>query len=117
MDAAASADAARATRRRALGTLAAGLGGALSQGLGPVAALGTLAACGAAGQPQQTQWAAPSAAVVDVLVQSRRAGSGVSEVEYWLKIVARFNERQRKGRGKFEAFPPDRGPQVLAVAG
>jgi ABC-type glycerol-3-phosphate transport system substrate-binding protein len=52
-----------------------------------------------------------------VLVQSRRAGSGVSEVEYWEKIVTRFNEQQRRARATFEAFPPDKGPEVLAVAG
>ena len=76
-----------------------------------------LAACGAARQPAQTQPAAPSVQVAALLVQSRRAGSGVSEVEYWEKIVARFNERQRHARATFEAFPPDKGPQVLAVAG
>lgn len=73
---------------------------------------------GAACAPSpQRQEAAPSAQPVELLVQSRRAGSGISEVEYWEKVVARFNERQRKSRAKFEAFPPDKGPVVLAVAG
>lgn len=95
-----------ATRRRVLGRLSAG-------GAAAVCA----AACGAAGQSAQTQPVAPSAAPVELLVQSRRTGSGVSEVEYWEKIVARFNERQRRAHATFEAFPPDKGPQVLAVAG
>ena len=94
-----------ATRRRVLGTLATGTATLL------------VTACGAAGQPGETQQAGPSGAVAELLVQSRRAGSGVSEVEYWEKIVTRFNEKQRKARAKFEAFPPDKGPQVLAVAG
>jgi hypothetical protein len=55
--------------------------------------------------------------VAALLVQSRRAGSGVSEVEYWEKTVARFNEAQRRARATFEPFPPDKGPQVLAAAG
>jgi multiple sugar transport system substrate-binding protein len=66
---------------------------------------------------QKSQESAPSAAVVELLVQSRRAGSGVSEVEYWEKIGGRFNESQQKARAKFEAFPPDKGPVVLAVSG
>ena len=93
------------SRRR---VLAGGVGAA-----GSVA----LAACGGAGESNKTQEAAPSGTPAEVLVQSRRAGSGVSEVEYWDKIVARFNERQRRAHAKFEAFPPDKGPLVLAVAG
>jgi ABC-type glycerol-3-phosphate transport system substrate-binding protein len=88
-----------------LGALAAAAGGALAT------------ACATAGGPGQAQPDGSSAAVVALLVQSRRAGSGVSEVEYWEKTVARFNEGQRRARATFEAFPPDKGPQVLAAAG
>src|SRR5206468_8366615 len=69
------------------------------------------------GPAPQTPGAAPAAGTVELLVQSRSAGSGVSEVEYWQKILARFNDRQQRSHAKFEAFPPDKGPQVLAAAG
>jgi ABC-type glycerol-3-phosphate transport system substrate-binding protein len=87
-------------------------------GAGAGVAAGTLAAaCRAPGLPGQTQRAAPAGPAVEILVQSRSAGSGVSEVEYWQKILGRFNDREPRLHATFEAFPPDKGPQVLAAAG
>jgi ABC-type glycerol-3-phosphate transport system substrate-binding protein len=94
----------RTERRTALGALAGGAAGGV-----------VLAACGAGGPADPP--AAPVAAPARLLLQSRRQGSGVSEVEYWEKTVARFNKQQRRAEATFEAFPPDKGPQVLAAAG
>src|SRR5690242_21239554 len=58
------------TRRVALAG-AVGIAGALA------------AACGGSGSAGQTQSAAPAGGTAEILVQSRSAGSGVSEVEYW----------------------------------
>jgi ABC-type glycerol-3-phosphate transport system substrate-binding protein len=77
-----------------------------------------LAACGAPASPDpKAGGGAPAGAPVEIRVQARQGGSGSPEVDYWVKLVGTLNERQGKVRASFEAFPPDKGPAVLAVSG
>ena len=102
MDAPGKSDSGRATRRRALGTLGAGLGGAVA------------AACGT---PERGSGGPQAGSPVEIAVQARQGGSGSPEVDYWIKEVGILNDRQGKIRARFEVFPPDKGPAVLAASG
>src|SRR5262245_48432951 len=64
-------------------------------GLAPAAL--TLAACGAGGDTG-AGGTNPQAGPIDVRVQARAGGSGQLEIDYWVKLVGLFNQRQGKIR-------------------